>query len=160
VSNIEGAGKMDEGDVITRLMKVAASEASASAISEVMPAHLLIALSRMSEDEASSGSDLHAAALRKEFDSFGIEPRKFRRRLRGLLSVRSEGKAPQSVRVSELTQSVLAVAEALARGSNDAPLPVHVLRAVLLCLADVHAQEPGTPRRRQDNAMDEIPHEL
>jgi hypothetical protein len=150
---------MGESNVITGLMNVAAGEAATSGVSEIMPAHLLIALSRMSEGDAySANSD--SAALRKEFDSFGIEPRKFRRRLRGLVSVPSEAKTPASVRPSVSTESVLAVAKVLARSSSDVPLAVHLLRTVLLCLAGLHAQESGSPRRQHDGVADEIPHEL
>jgi len=142
---------MDNEEISTRVVKMAAGEAVSSGVAEIMPVHLLIALSRMSEDHASSASS--EVALRQEFDSLGIEARKFRRRLRGLLALRAENKPPPSVRLSESTKSALAVAEGLACGSDDAPFLVHLLRAVFLRLGDMYTQE-------HQGAADEIPHEL
>jgi len=151
---------MRDAGVVGRMMTVAASEAASSRMSVIMPGHLLIALSRLSEDDDFVAGDGESGALRDEFAAFGIEPRKFRRRLRGLLSVCGRKEQPETVRCSESTNSALAVADMFSRGADGAPFPVYLLRAVLLCLADMDSQKPGADRREGDADTDEIPHEL
>jgi hypothetical protein len=64
-------------------LNLAAQETAAAGYREITPAHLLIALSRLSDPEVAAQID--NAALRNEFEQLGIEPRRFRRRLRALL---------------------------------------------------------------------------
>ena len=68
-----------------RLLLVAASEAVASEYRVISHPHLLIALSRFADTaDVVDDSELQAM-LAKSFESLGIEPKRFRRRLRGLI---------------------------------------------------------------------------
>jgi hypothetical protein len=148
---------LNKSDVLKRLVNVAGGEAVAAGFSEVTPAHLLIALSRLSEDESGDGGGEHAQQLRQEFEALGIEPRRFRRRIRALLPKPGDTPAPKSPRRSESTKAVLLLAEALA--SSEEESSAHLLRALFLFLADFATQAGGGPGLA-GRAADEVPYEL
>jgi len=68
-----------------RLLLVAANEAAASEHRVISPSHLLIALSRFADTGDVAEDPELQALLAKSFEGLGIEPRRFRRRLRGLI---------------------------------------------------------------------------
>ena len=151
----------NNNDVYNQLLKMAAEEMVESGISEIMPIHLLIALSRLSEGQSSDGADDAATVLRHEFELLGIEPRRFRRRLRALLPNRSDKPHPTTIHRSQSAQSVFMLAKVLARASAEEPSPSHLLRATFLLLADMHVTDRGGyPGSGNDPADDEIPDEL
>jgi hypothetical protein len=72
-------------DPVELVLRLAAQEAVAAGYREITPAHLLIALSRASEDDTSDIPTAISRALRSEFEHLGLAPRQFRRRLRVVL---------------------------------------------------------------------------
>lgn len=148
---------LDKGDVLKRLVNLAGGEAVGAGFAEVTPAHLLIALSRLSEDESGDGGGKHAQQLRQEFEALGIEPRRFRRRIRALLPKPGDALAPKSPRRSESTKAVLLLAEALTTSEEERS--AHLLRAIFLFLADFATKADGGPRI-PGRAADEVPYEL
>jgi len=152
---------MGNGEVSNKVLKVAAAEMTTSGFVEIAPIHLLIALSRVSEEQPSNGADASVAALRQEFESLGIEPRRFRRRLRALLPKQSNAPQPGAIHRSENTKQIYLLAEALAQASGEERSPSHLLRAMFVSLADVlGSDESGHPEAGSDPADDEIPKEL
>jgi hypothetical protein len=152
---------MSNGEVSNKLLKVAAGEMTVSGFAEIAPIHLLIALSRVSEEQSSNGADESLTALRLEFDSLGIEPRRFRRRLRALLPKQSSAPQPAAIHRSENTRHIYLLADALAQASGEEPSPSHLLRAMFLSLADmVASNQGGYPGPGNGPADDDIPREL
>ena len=152
---------MEENGVLARLLKAAASEMVASGPPEITPAHILIALSKLSEDQPSGGGSDYGAALRREFKSLGIEPRRFRRRMRELLPRRPNSPQPRSARRSQSAKAIFVLAEALAQAASEECGAIHMLRASFVFLSDVlestKGGQPGMIGGAPDN---EIPHEL
>jgi len=97
---------------------IASKEAANAGFVAVTPAHLLIALCRISEPDADLGAG--GAELRREFERLGMDPRRFRRRLRELLRQGGASTPPRSMRPSEQCKEVLARAEiaALKKGTR------------------------------------------
>lgn len=148
-------------EVFNQLLKVAAREMEGSGFSEIAPIHLLIALSKVSEDQASNRANEDVNALRHEFESLGIDPRRFRRRLRALLPSRSDKPHPTTIHRSQSAQGVFMLAEALALASAEEPSPSYLLRATFLLLADMLVTDRGGhPGPGNGPADDEIPDEL
>lgn len=114
-------------------LKLAAGEAASAGYAEITPAHLMIALARLSEPDLAPQVD--GAGLRSEFEQLGIDPRRFRRRLRALLG--NGGMAPPAggMHRSPECRAVFARAQAIA-AQQAAPLGlVHLLQAALMLLA-------------------------
>lgn len=152
---------MEPNDVLARLLKVAAGEMVASGLSDITPAHLLIALSKLSEDQPSGAGDDYGAELRSEFESLGIEPRQFRRRMRALLPGRPDSPPAKSARRSQSAKAVFALGEALAQNSGEECGAAHLLRASFLFLSDVmESIKGGQPGLGGGAANNEIPYEL
>lgn len=145
----------DQG-LVSAVVGLAASEAAEAGQSEVSPGHLLIALSRLSENHESRNSP-ELAELKREFQALGIQPRAFRRRLRAVLA-RDGGKraVARSIHRSATYKAAFAVAERWARSADEPLTPVRLLRGVFALLGDgilLGAQ----PR---EDGSDEIPTEL
>ena len=88
--------------IFSSLLVTAAEEARASGHDEISPAHLLIALSRFTDTPKLQSIDLPwTKALAGEFESLGIVPKMFRRRLRALLPPGSPQLAGDVVHRSE-----------------------------------------------------------
>jgi len=152
---------MGNDEVPTQLLKIAAAEATTSGFFEITPIHLLIALSRLSEEKSSNEADEQLSALRQEFESLGIEPRRFRRRIRALLPKLSNSPPSASIHRSENTKAVYVLAEVLAEATGEESSPTHLLRAAFLSLADLLAANlGGKPGLGKGPADDEIPKEL
>jgi hypothetical protein len=152
---------MGNGEVSTQLLKIAAAETTTSGFSEITPFHLLIALSRLSEEKTEGGADEHVTALRQEFESLGIEPRRFRRRLRALLPKQSDSPPSTSIHRSQSTKDVYKLAQLLAQTSGEESSPSHLLRAMFLFLADALViDQSGHGGLANGPAVDEIPKEL
>lgn len=151
---------MAGNDVLTRLLKVATGEMLASSSPEVTPAHILIALSRLSEDQPSSDGCEYGAELRGEFESLGIEPRRFRRRIRALLPGRPDGPRPESARLSQSAQTIFVLAEALAQASSEQCGATHLLRATFVFLSDIVDSTNGGQPGLAGGVNKEIPYEL
>jgi hypothetical protein len=146
---------------MVQLLKVAAGEVVASGSRQITPTHLLIALSKLSEEPSASVAEDQGAALRREFESMGIEPRQFRRRLRALLPKGKQVSPGSIVHRSETAMAVFTLGSALADASAEPGGLVHLLRAIFLLLADVTPSDKDHPAgldiRRPDN---EIPYDL
>lgn len=114
-------------------LNLAAQETVAAGYREITPAHLLIALSRLSDPDAASQVD--TAALRSEFEQRGIEPRRFRRRLRALLGNGGAQPPEGVIHRSPECKAVFALAQAIA-SQRGVPLNLeHLLHATLVSLA-------------------------
>lgn len=125
-------------------LNLAAQETVAAGYREITPAHLLIALSRLSDPETAAQVD--NAALRTEFEQLGIEPRRFRRRLRALLG-NGGAKPPKGViHRSPECKTVFALAHALASQQGVQLSLVHLLYAtfIALALSGVVKADPGS----------------
>ena len=101
---------VEEQGILDMVVNLAASEAAEAGWPLISTAHLLIALSRLSEAE-----DMPDGAakkeLRAEFEHLGIEPRAFRRRLRGLLGNRTRAANAGIMHRSAGLKAVFASAE-------------------------------------------------
>lgn len=114
-------------------LNLAAQEAVAAGYREITPAHLLIALSRLSDLDAAAQID--NAALRHEFEQLGIDPRRFRRRLRALLG-NGDAKPPDGViHRSPESRAVFALAQAIASQQGVQLSVTHLLHATWVSLA-------------------------
>ncbi|MCI0490706.1 MAG: hypothetical protein L0229_29280 [Blastocatellia bacterium] len=131
---------------IDLLLNVAAREAVLACYREITPAHLLIALSRLSELTADTPVD--GATLRGEFEKLGIEPTRFRRRLRALLGDGGEGPPERTIHRSPECKAVFALAQAIAVQQGASLSPEHLLCATLLSLARIN-----DPQARQDSEI-------
>jgi hypothetical protein len=120
-------------DPIRALMTLAGSEAAAAGYAEITPAHLLIALSRASESDLESQFD--TALLQGEFAQLGIEPRRFRRRLRALVGKGGQPPPDGPLHRSAACKTVFAWAHALATEEGKSPGLEHLLRAAFALLA-------------------------
>ena len=120
-------------DPILVLLTLAGSEAAAAGYAEITPAHLLIALSRASESDLESQFD--TALLQGEFAQLGIEPRRFRRRLRALVGKGGQPSPDGPLHRSAACKTVFAWAHTLATGEGKLPGLEHLLRAAFALLA-------------------------
>jgi hypothetical protein len=135
-------------------LRVAAREATAGGFREVTPAHLLIALCRLSEPD--TPGDAGGAELQAEFQRLGIDSRRFRRCLRALLGT-GGASTPRSMHRSQRCKEVFARAQAAAsREGVDLSL-VLLLHTTLASLAWSDGPEAAFGI---DPAHDPIPHEL
>jgi hypothetical protein len=123
---------MNEVEIINLLLEGAAKEAVSACYHEITPAHLLIALSRLSEFECHSEFDV--AGLRREFEMLGIEPSRFRRRLRALLRNRGSGAPETTIHRSQDCRAVFTQAQAIAVQQGLHLNLEHLLHATLLFL--------------------------
>jgi ATP-dependent metalloprotease FtsH len=97
------------------VLSVAAGETVAAGSSEITLGHLLIALSKVSELNGSTHEAAIAAPARQEFELMGVNPRRFRRRLRELLGRREPLPENSRVNISVTSKAVIAHAEGLAQ---------------------------------------------
>ena len=141
----------DQQPVIA-IIALAANEAAEAGHSQISTGHLLIALSRFSERQ--DAPDAAAAKLlSQEFEQLGIEPRKFRRRLRAILSHRGDQAAVNTLHRSPQFKSVMTAAERAATEVNEPLTPALILRIAFASLGDDASRV--TPR-----SGDDIPSEL
>ncbi len=133
---------MDGINTLELVLRLAAQEAIAAGYREITPAHLLIALSRLSDPEVAAQID--NAALRNEFEQLGIEPRRFRRRLRALLG-NGGAKPPDGViHRSPECRAVFARAQAIASQQGVQLSVTHLLHATWVSLAIGGAMRAGS----------------
>ena len=138
---------MNEIEPIDLLLNLAAKETISACYREITPAHLLIALSRLSELTADDPVD--GATIRGEFEKLGIEPTRFRRRLRALLGDGSAGPPERTIHRSPECKAVFALAQAIAAQQGASLSPEHLLYATLLSLARIN-----DPQARQDSEIE------
>lgn len=144
------------------VLKLAAHETVAAQYREITPAHLLIALSRFSNTEEFAEVDPEAsAAVRKEFEGLGIDPKRFRRRLRGLLGNGGAENHKGVIHRSPSCKAIFAVAEHIAQSSGSHFSMHHLVCAAFVALgieglADDHSQDS----RPDDVPSSAIPDEL
>lgn len=120
-------------DSLDAALRLSASEAASAAYPEITTAHLLIALARLSEPDVAGHVD--GTKLQREFDQLGIEPRRFRRRLRALLG-RGAGPPPSGVlHRSPECKAVFEHAKLLAAEEGSSLGLQHLLLAALASLA-------------------------
>lgn len=126
---------MEKTDPTSVILALAAHEALAGGYAEITPAHLLIALSRASEDDTSEIPTAISRALRTEFEHLGLAPRQFRRRLRALVG--NAGAQPQgtSVHRSSACRAVFVEAQRLAQTAKEPFDARHLVRAAFAALA-------------------------
>jgi hypothetical protein len=130
---------MNEIEVINLVLEGAAREAVSACYREIAPAHLLIALSRLSELDSNGQFDV--ANLRLQFEMLGIEPSRFRRRLRALLGNGGSVAPETPIHRSPDCKAVFAGAQSIAvqRGTH---LTLELLlNAILLFLARIARPE-------------------
>jgi hypothetical protein len=125
--------KSDGNAKFGAILKLAAQEATRAHYEEITPAHLLIALSRFADPSLSEAAD--GDALRAEFELLGVEPVRFRRRLRGLIGQEGAGATRPEIHRSPECRAVFACAQAVALRLGTPPGPEHLLQATLLLLA-------------------------
>lgn len=143
-----------EQGIVDTILSFAANEAVEAGYSEISRAHLLIALSRISEAQDSPDSAA-IGDLKREFDQLGVDPRSFRRRLRAILGRRDRKPSSNTIHRSVACKAVFAVAQRDAAEAREPLTPVWLLRSVFACLAD------EVPRVAAKNgSADDIPFEL
>ena len=124
---------MDGINTLELVLRLAAQEAVAAGYREITPAHLLIALSRLSDSEPAAQVD--NTALRNEFEQLGIEPRRFRRRLRALLGNGGAKQPEGAIHRSPECRAVFALAQAIASQLRVQLNLEHLLHATWVSLA-------------------------
>jgi hypothetical protein len=125
----------NEADIRGLALRMAAQEAASAGFSEITTAHLLISLSRLTDGEAASLAPAVSEALREEFEKLGIEPKRFRRRLRALLGRTGADVPSGEMHRSTHCKAVFVLAAAMA-AQERAPLRLpHLLHAILISLA-------------------------
>lgn len=141
---------------IEEVMNLAAQEAVSARHAEITPAHLLIALSRMADGQHQDGGVLRESAeVRREFAEFGIDPKRFRRRLRGLVGDGGVAHPGGAMHRSPACRTVFLVAQQVALAQGEPVSMLHLLRAVLFCLSldtvtDDESSEPGADAAPSD----------
>lgn len=150
---------MNARPVLEHILRLAAEETVASDYSAITPAHLLIALSRLSEEDAEPTTA--SAAVRDEFEQLGIEPQRFRRRLRALLGKGATPYQGQVLHRSPVCKALFAQAALLAAKEQTVPAAAHLLRAAFVITWDLgKAVEDKPPPGPAPPPADDIPDEL
>ncbi len=149
---------MNEVRCIQLALSLAASEAAAAGFAEITPAHLLIALCRLSESEASG--PLGTGELRREFEQLGVDPRRFRRRMRVLVGRAGGSGPPEVLHRSAACRALFEQARATALREGVKLGPSLLLRTALRGLAGGGAPDAAAPRPAMDAPDDAIPNEL
>lgn len=126
---------MEKTDPMSVILALAAHEALAGGYAEITPAHLLIALSRASEDDVSDIPTVISSALRAEFEHLGLAPRQFRRRLRALLGNAGTQHNGEVVHRSSACRAVFIEAQRLAQTAKESFDARHLVRAAFAALA-------------------------
>ena len=127
---------------IELVLRLAAQEAIGSGYPEITPAHLLISLSRLGDSD--EPLQINNNLLKSEFDQLGIDPRRFRRRLRALLGNRGEKPPEGVIHRSPRCRGVFALAQAMA-SQQGVPVGLeHLLCATLVSLAVEIAIQPAS----------------
>lgn len=143
---------MSELTTLEALLGLAAQEAQAAKHTKIFPVHLLIALSRLSEQ---GGSGMPANELCEEFALLGIEPKKFRRRLRAILGPGRANEEPEGLHRSPACREIFQRAATRAAQEGVAVGPVHLLHEIFASLG------PGeAPSSEAAESDDGIPDEL
>jgi hypothetical protein len=146
-------------------LQLAAQEAAAAGYPEITTAHLVIALSRISEPDMEGQAA--GAALREEFAQLGVEPRRFRRRLRALLGNAGAAAPAGPMHRSRQCRAAFGLAQALAAQTGDPPRLEHLLYGAVLCLAvpapageeqGVEAECPACHARMRPALVQGMPH--
>lgn len=142
-------------------LKLAAQETIASGYREITPAHLLIGLSRLSDTEPLS-PPVHkaAAAIRREFEALGIEPKTFRRRLRALLAHGGSKFDGEAIHRSIACKRVFAIGALMARQEGALLEPRHLLRAALIASSLEPRDDPADPSPAGRGPDEDLPEEL
>ncbi|MCI0653468.1 MAG: hypothetical protein L0Y39_03185 [Methylococcaceae bacterium] len=144
---------VEEKEIVDAIVTLAAEEAVEAGYVQISTAHLLIALSRISEAQELRDS----AAIRelnREFEQLGIEPRIFRRRLRAILGRRNEKPGGNTIHRSAGCKAVFAAAQRAASDAGAFWTPVWLLRGVFASLGD------DGSRVAAESGADDIPYEL
>lgn len=119
---------------IELILNLAAREVAAAGHPEISVAHLLLGLARASEPIGSE--QLALVALRREFELLGIDPRRFRGRLRALLGRGPVAWAGGQVHRSPACRDVFERAKTTAAILGTPFGPEHLLRAALISLGE------------------------
>jgi hypothetical protein len=122
-------------EALRLVMMMAAQETAAARYPEITPAHLLIALSRATEDDFAAAAPAASATIRGEFDHLGIEPKRFRQRMRALLGNAGADPPPGPIHRSPKSKAVFARAQAIAVHQGVPMNVAHLLHAILIGLA-------------------------
>ncbi len=126
---------VEEQGILDMVVNLAANEAADAGWPQISTAHLLIALSRLSEAEdipdGAAKKELHA-----EFEHLGIEPRAFRRRLRALLGNRTRAPNAGTMHRSAGLKAVFASAQNEALEARARLTPAGLLRCAFASLGE------------------------
>jgi hypothetical protein len=152
---------MNEEGVLESIMQSAGQEALVAGYAEITPPHLAIALSRFSERESSPSTASVIVAVRREFEGFGIEPRTFRRRLRGALGNKGANVGGRAIEASIACKTVFASAERIAAQEQVPMQPRHLVCALFVFSAeDAKPVKVGPSGRAGPQPLEDIPSEL
>jgi len=153
--------RMIEVGVFESIMQSAGQESLVAGYAEITPAHLAIALSRFSESESSRSTPSVIAAVRREFEDFGIEPRTFRRRLRGVLGNKGAYAGGGAIQASSACKAVFASAERIAAQEQVPMQARHLVRALFVFSAEAaESATAGPSGRGGPQPLEDIPSEL
>jgi hypothetical protein len=150
---------MNARPALEHILRLAAEETVASDYSAITPAHLLIALSRLSGEDAEPTTA--SMAVRDEFEQLGIEPRRFRRRLRALLGKGKTRYEGQVLHRSPVCKALFAQAALLAAKEPTVAVAAHLLRATFVTTWDLgQAAEDKPTSNPSSSPTDDIPDAL
>lgn len=130
-----GGNLVNKTEPLVSILTLAAHEAVTSGYPEVTPAHLLIALSRASEEDVDAVAPTVRVTLRAEFEQIGLEPRRFRRRLRALLGNTGVQHNGETVHRSPTCRAVFVAAQRIAQEEKEPFDARHLVRAAFAALA-------------------------
>ncbi len=126
---------MDGTDPFVVILTLAAQGTVQSGYAEITPAHLLIALSKVAEDGTGNIPTPLRAAIRSEFEHLGLEPQRFRRRLRKLFGNAGVQQIGTAVHRSPACRAVFAAAQQFAHEAKEPFDARHLVRAAFAALA-------------------------
>lgn len=126
---------VEEQGILDMVVNLAANEAADAGWPLISTAHLLIALSRLSEVEGIPDGAAKKE-LRAEFEHLGIEPRAFRRRLRALLGNRTRATNAGTMHRSAGLKAVFASAQNEALEARARLTPAGLLRFAFASLGE------------------------
>lgn len=147
---------MTETDPLVQLLKLAAQETATAGYREITPAHLLIALSRASEDDTSGIPTAISGALRSEFEHLGLEPQRFRRRLRKLLGNAGVQQIGTVVHRSPACRAVFAAAQQFAHEAKEPFDARHLVRAAVQRIIDAQSERTRHQLSEHRHTLDRI----
>ena len=149
---------MEEISFFELVWQLAAKEAAAAKYREISPGHLMIALARVADPDVSKKQSVSDDSAAQAFAALGIEPRRFRRRMRVLLGDGGVSKNSGVIHRSQACKAVFVRAQALAKAAGTSDRIGYLVEAAFLSLGE--SITPDNKPSESSSPYDDIPTEL